>query len=93
MSDKEKSKRRSGQVTTGNKWLVLTESTGEEGVGFTHKCGAEIIGQEVYVTVRDGHFALSGSGQTKREVVPYCHTCETVPSRGVGHPNGRLEIY
>ena len=61
MAEVTKTKRQGGQVKDG-KWLVLTESTGKEGVGYTHSCGAEIQGKRVTHPVWDGPFPLSGSG-------------------------------
>jgi len=72
-------KRQGGQTKDG-KWLVLTDSTGKEGVGFTHKCGTKIMGARVAHPIWDGPFACSGSGQCHYETVPYCPKCETEPS-------------
>ncbi|MFA5124247.1 MAG: hypothetical protein WC473_00250 [Patescibacteria group bacterium] len=72
-------KRKSGQVKDG-KWLVLTESTGEPGVGFRHSCGAEIMAQQVARPIWDGPFPLSGSGRCSYEKVPYCPQCEEIPN-------------
>lgn len=72
-------KRQGGQIKDG-KWLVLTESTGKEGVGFKHKCGTEITGAKVYHPIWDGPFAMSGSGGVHTEMAPYCPKCETEPN-------------
>ncbi len=78
--------RQSGQVIDdvkkkGHKiWLVLSESTGKEGVGFKHKCGTEIQGKQVSHSIHDGPFALSGSGRVRTETVPFCLKCETEPN-------------
>ncbi len=71
-------KRKSGQLKDG-KYLVLTESEGKQGVGFTHSCGTEIMGAKVAHPVWDGPFPMSGSGQVKYTTVPYCTKCETTP--------------
>lgn len=79
-------KRRSGQIIDDRKkkghkiWLVLSESTGKEGIGFTHKCGTQIVGKRVAHPIHDGLFPLSGSGQVHYETVPFCPECETEPS-------------
>lgn len=73
-------KRKSGQVENG-KWLVLTESKGKSGVGFTHKCGEPILGVRVAHPVWDGPFKCSGGGECRYETVPYCPKCETEPNQ------------
>jgi hypothetical protein len=72
-------KRQGGQIKDG-KWLVLTESTGKEGVGYTHSCGTKIQGKRVSHPIWDGPFPLSGSGQVHTEIVPFCPKCEEEPS-------------
>ena len=78
-------KRPSGQIIDDEKkkghkiWLVLSESTGKEGVGFKHKCGTEIQGARVAHPIHDGPFPLSGSGRCHYETVPFCPNCETEP--------------
>ena len=78
-------KRPSGQVIDDKKkpghkiWLVLSESTGKEGVGFKHKCGTEIQGKQQTRPIWDGPFAMSGSGRVHTETVPFCPECETEP--------------
>jgi len=72
-------KRQGGQVQDG-KWLVLTESTGKEGKGYTHQCGAQIKGAQVAHSIHDGPFSLSGGGQVHYETVPFCPDCETEPN-------------
>lgn len=79
MAETAGTKRRGGQVRDG-KWLVLTESTGEPGVGFTHCCGAEIVSQQVAHPIWDGPFPCSGSGRCNYEDVPYCPQCEEPPN-------------
>lgn len=79
MSDLVKTKRKAGQVIDG-KWLVLTESTGEEGVGYIHSCGTEIMSVRVAHPIWDGPFPCSGSGQCHYEITPYCPKCEEEPS-------------
>ncbi len=82
-------KRQAGQIIDDKKqkghkiWLVLSESTGKERVGFKHKCGTAIQGKLVTHPIHDGPFALSGSGQVRSETVPFCPDCEMEPnSRG-----------
>lgn len=72
-------KRHPGVLTEGRRWFVLTESQGEESKGFTHSCGTQILGKNVYLSVYDGRFPLSGSGRVRVETVPYCPTCEDEP--------------
>lgn len=72
-------KRHSGVLTEGRRWLVLTESKGEEGVGFTHSCGTPVLGKQVYLSVHNGPFPLSGLGRVRVETVPYCPFCEDEP--------------
>ncbi len=79
-------KRQAGQIIDDVKregkkiWLVLSESTGEEGVGFKHKCGAEIQGKRVTHPIWDGPFPLSGSGRVHTETIPFCPQCELEPN-------------
>ena len=82
-------KRQSGQIIDDKKkkghkiWLVLSESTGKEGVSFKHKCGTEIQGKRVTHSIWDGPFPCSGGGEVQVETVPFCPKCETEPnSRG-----------
>lgn len=75
----EQQRRQGGQIKDG-KWLVLTESTGEEGKGYKHKCGETIMAAQVAHPIWDGPFPMSGSGQCHYETVPYCPKCETKPS-------------
>lgn len=75
-------KRVAGQITEkdGEKiWLVLSESTGKEGVGYTHSCGEQIIGKTVYHPIWDGPFKCSGSGRVHREIILFCPKCEYEP--------------
>jgi len=77
-----KEKRQGGAIIDvggKKKWLVLTESTGKEGVGFKHKCGTEIAGATIAHPIWDGPFACSGGGHCQYETVPYCPKCETKP--------------
>jgi len=43
-------------------------------------CGSEIEAKTVAHTVRDGFFAMSGSGEVRNEQVPYCPRCDKEPS-------------
>lgn len=72
-------KRQAGQKKDGA-WFVLTESKGKEGVGYTHNCGTQIMGEEVAHPVWDSPIPCSGSGRCEYETVPYCPKCETKPN-------------
>ncbi len=78
-------KRQAGQIIDDKKkkghkiWLVLAESKGKEGKGFTHNCGTPIQGKSVAHPIHDGPFPLSGFGQVHYETVPFCAKCETEP--------------
>jgi|GEM_PF-4244969 len=55
-------------------FLVLTESKKAElGVGYIHNCGTEILTVPVSQPVW-------GQPEPKKEKIPYCPKCETVPS-------------
>ena len=86
-------KRSSGSVVFdgGEKWRVLTESSGEGGKGFTHNCGTEILGKDVLCTVRDGLFPLSGGGEVRKVTVPYCPNCELEP-QNTGEISAKGEV-
>ncbi len=79
-------KRQAGQIIDdvkkkGHKiWLVLSESEGAEGKGYTHNCGAGIEGAQVAHSIHDGPFPLSGSGNVHYETVPFCPQCEIKPN-------------
>ncbi|USN97665.1 MAG: hypothetical protein H6799_01025 [Candidatus Nomurabacteria bacterium] len=77
------------------KFAVIDESQKNEEKGkisWTHKCGTQLIGQTAHLTVRDGLFPLSGSGEVESITVPYCPNCEDVPrTHGVIYPDGRVE--
>ncbi|MBI4215758.1 MAG: hypothetical protein HY602_03475 [Parcubacteria group bacterium] len=61
-------------------WKVLTESQrADDKEGWIHNCGTDIMGVAVFLSVRDGLFPLSGTGETVNEVVPYCPKCEYAP--------------
>ena len=76
MTDKTQVKRLAGKLADDGSWLVLTESTGQQGVGYTHKCGAEIKVKMVPATVYDGVFPLSGGGEVETHKIPCCPNCE-----------------
>ena len=59
-------------------WIVIDESRQVKG-GYKHQCGTELKGKDVYLTVRDGIFPLSGSGDVRTEIVPFCPKCEREP--------------
>lgn len=71
--------RKGGQIR-GDWWLVLTESKEKEDKsGWVHECGTEIEASKTIYSIHDGPFALSGSGKTHTEIVPYCPKCEQKP--------------
>ena len=74
---------RTGGKTINNYWLVLTESKQRDNGEWEHNCGTDINAEEVVYSVHDGPFASSGSGETRRETVPYCPKCENVPKGGI----------
>ncbi len=71
--------KRPGGEQRGGKWLVLVESKGKAGVGYTHSCGTEIMGATVAHSIHDGPWPGSGSGQVHNQTVPYCPKCESKP--------------
>jgi len=79
MANEAKIKRPAGQLAKDGRWLVLAESTGKQGVGFTHECGTQISGKSVTSTVRDGFLPLSGGGDVETKQIPYCPNCEQEP--------------
>lgn len=81
MTEALQQKRQGGQVTERGDWLVITESTGEEGVGFTHSCGQKVMSITRLHAIWDGPFPMSGSGRCHAVSVPYCPKCEEEPSR------------
>lgn len=72
--------KRQGGQKKGDEWLVLSESTGKEGMGYKHSCGEAIMMAEVAHPIWDGPFSCSGSGRCKYEIIPYCPKCEVKPS-------------
>jgi len=42
-------------------------------------CGSDILQVVIVFSIHDGPFALSGSGKTTRQVLPYCPKCEGKP--------------
>lgn len=78
----QKIKRQSGQVIKENGediWLVLSESKGKDGEGFTHNCGERIMAAKVAHPIWDGPFKGSGGGACQYETIPYCPNCEIKP--------------
>lgn len=61
---------------------VLDESQLVAG-DWIHSCGTVLLGARVHHSVHDGPFPLSGHGEVRVEIVPYCPTCQPTPS-----PNG-----
>ena len=67
--------------TKEDQWLVLAESQrAKDGQGWVHKCGEDVLGLAVLVSIHDGPWPLSGHGEVKREQVPYCPVCELKPN-------------
>ena len=75
----EQPKRSGGQLTEDGTWLVLTESVGEQGKGYTHQCGETLMAARVAHPIWDGPFPMSGSGRCEYETAPYCPKCEEKP--------------
>lgn len=78
-------KTKGGQITEDGKWLVLTESTPivkhGELKGYKHnQCGETVMAFIDHRPIWDGPFPCSGSGQVRRETVPYCPKCEEKPA-------------
>ena len=65
------------QRKSGSSSVYKTENRGDDWACVA--CGSEIQGADVAHSVRDGFFALSGSGRVERETVPYCPKCEKQP--------------
>jgi hypothetical protein len=65
-------KRKGGQIIEGNKWLVLTESTGDKDAGYKHSCGHDVMAANVATALKPG------PGVHLQEV-PYCPHCEDRP--------------
>ena len=70
--------REAGQLKDGI-YLVLAESKGEEGIGWTHSCGEDIMAARITPPIWDGPFPCSGSGRVRSEIIPYCPKCEEKP--------------
>lgn len=77
--EEKKEKRKGGQLAKNGEWLVLTESTGQERVGYTHNCGEIVRAAQVAHPIWDSPFPCSGSGRCQYETVPYCPKCEEKP--------------
>ena len=75
---------------SGN-WTVVEESRHVKD-GYLHSCGTYLMGKGLRLTVRDGIFPLSGSGETRPETVPYCLKCEKEPTYGYITPGGVIVI-
>lgn len=63
---------------------VIEDST-RKGDDWVHKCGTTLLSAKVIHSIHDGPFALSGSGSTSVEMVPYCPNCQEKPSQ-IGTP-------
>jgi hypothetical protein len=68
-------------VSPNGHWTVLDESKDVKD-DYIHSCGQYIQGKDIHLTVRDGRFILSGSGETRPETVPFCPKCGSEPARG-----------
>ena len=86
-------KRAPGGISRGSgNWIVAEESKRVED-GYVHSCGTYLQGKNVYLTVRDGNFLLSGSGEVRNETVPFCPKCEREPNaHGIITPEGAIVI-
>ena len=84
-------KKRSPGNAKGEYWLVMTESK-KKRKNHVHKCGTKIKGKQVGLSVRDGLFPLSGSGEVKWVAVPYCPKCEKEPTGGEISPEGKISV-
>lgn len=64
---------------------LLAESTYDEArKEWTHNnCGTILQAARVHHPIHDGLFPLSGNGEVRTVTVPYCPSCQQVPS-----PNG-----
>jgi hypothetical protein len=58
---------------------VLLENPLESVLNRCEKCVGVKLKKEVYDSIHDGPFPLSGSGRTKRRVVEYCPVCGEEP--------------
>jgi len=90
-SPEEGSRRSPGRVNPNGHWAVLDESK-KVSEGYVHSCGQDIEAVTLYLTVRDGYFNLSGSGETVPETVPYCPKCEDEPKSGYATSDGKVHI-
>lgn len=85
--------KRSPGMSKDEYWLVLDESEKKKD-GWIHKCGTKIKGKVVHLSVRDGLFPCSGSGEVKSITVPYCPKCEKEPT-GYGElsAEGKIHVF
>jgi hypothetical protein len=84
--------RHAGSVSKDGYWIVAEESK-RVGDGYLHSCGTYLLGEYVYLTVIDGVFPLSGSGEVRTECVPYCPSCEKKPEgHGFLTPSGIIVV-
>lgn len=66
-------------MTTVEADVVLSESTYSD-AGWLHHCGSLLMAQRVYHPVWDGPFPLTGGGEVRQQLVPYCPACHEPPS-------------
>jgi hypothetical protein len=82
-----------GTSRENGNWTVVEESKHIRN-GYLHSCGKSLMGKAVCLTVRDGIFPLSGSGETKTLTVPYCPKCENEPNGyGFISPDGTIVVH
>lgn len=61
-------------------YSVLGQSIYDEDAGiWTHECGSLLAAADVIRQVRYKAMPLAGPGEVRREIVPYCPTCNDVP--------------
>jgi|GEM_PF-2610842 len=77
----EKEKRPSGQKEPlTDIYLVISESTGNSQVGYTHSCGTDIICKTVDHPVFNNLSSECSTGESRIIWTPYCPHCEEAPA-------------
>lgn len=71
---------------------VLLENPLESVLSRCEKCTGVKLTKEVYDSIHDGSFPLSGSGRTKRRIVEYCPECNPEPRGGIIKEDSLEEI-
>jgi hypothetical protein len=79
-------------LSTSNPWLVLGESTKANGRYVHDRCGTEILGTTVPLSVHTDLLTPVGTGEVSRQTVPYCPSCERKPVDGVITLKGQCSI-